>query len=383
MRQLSVRSWFLSLFAIAALAFLFFGGCTTPVEASNNAPPPKVSVAVPLAVVVADSAEYVARTVSPEAVEIRSRVSGPIVKTTFHEGDLVAAGTLLFVIDPRPYEVALSRAKAELASVRADRNLATKNLERAQSLHAASAIAARELDQQAAQVDQLTAREAVAQAAVAAAQLELDFTHVRSPIAGRVGRRLITLGNLVGPTTPTPLATVVSVNPLHVYLDLEASRGLALGRSKNVEATVTIPGEGTDLRRAAIDFVDNHVDTGSDTVQVRAVLPNADGHLSHGMFARVRVPLAAPQPALLVSDRAVATDQDRRFLWIVDKDGKVEYRNVTLGPLHEGYRVIKQGLQPTDRVIVRGLQRVRAGSQVTAETIAMSEVDSLQQQAAR
>lgn len=380
MRKIELSSVVVSLFVVATL---FVSACSTPVQASQNQPPPKVSVAVPLAAEVADSGEYVARTQAPETVEIRPRVSGAIVRSTFREGELVKAGALLFVIDPRPYEVALARAKAELASVRADRTLGEKNVERAKSLRAASAIAEREWDQQAAQLEQLTAREGIAQAAVRAAQLELDYTQVRAPIAGRVGRRLVTLGNLVGPGTVSPLTTVVSVDPLHVYLDLEAARALALKRDRTIEATVSLPGEANSTRHAKIDFIDNHVDASSDTIQIRAVVPNPDGLLSHGMFARVRLPLGAPQPALLVSDRAVATDQDRRFLWIVDGSGKVEYRPVTLGPLHEGFRVVKQGLRATDRVIVRGLQRVKAGAQVTPETIAMHEVDTLQQQAAK
>jgi multidrug efflux system membrane fusion protein len=354
---------------------LLLAACDRGVQASQPPAPAgaAVTVATPIAANVIEFSEHTGRAEAPESVEIRPRVSGPIVRAEFKEGDIVKKGQLLFVIDPRPFEVARSRAKADLATVRADYELAKKNAARADALLKDRAITQRDWDAQQAAQTQLGAREASALAAIEAADLDLEYAHIRSPIAGRVGRKLVTVGNLVSPQLPSPLTTVVSTDPLYVYVDVEEARGLNIARGKDVIANVGFAGEEGYPRVAHIDFLDNHVEAATGTLKVRATVPNHDGRLSAGLFARVRIPLGKAVSGLLISDRAVATDQDRRFVWIVDAESKVQYRAITLGPLEEGLRVITAGLTPTDRVIVRGLQRVRPGNIVVASELPMRD----------
>jgi len=376
--------------ALALASALLLAGCVQRAAGKDqtsepSAQLPKVTVATPIRERVVEFSEHTGRTEAPESVEIRARASGHLVQASFREGDLVKKGDLLFVIDPRPYRTALARAKAELASARADHALAVRNAARAEQLHKSNTIAEREWDRQASAVEQLAARVGVAEAAVASAALELEYAYVRAPISGRIGRMLVTPGNLVGPSLPTPLATLVSVDPLYVYVDVDEGRGLALGRThEQTVAHVGFAGEQGYPHEAALDFVDNHVDAQTGTLRVRAVVKNPDGKLTHGLFARVRLPESGGErDALLVSDRAVATDQDRRFVWVVGADGKASYRGVKLGPIEHGLRVVRDGLTPEDRVVVRGLQRVRPGAQVEAEQVAMRELDAPSPEARR
>jgi RND family efflux transporter MFP subunit len=338
----------------------------------------KVTVALPVAASLTEFSEHTGHTEAPESVEIRARAGGHLLKASFEEGELVKRGDLLFVIDPRPYQNALKRSKAELRSIRADHQLAARDAERARQLQESGSIPEREWDRQHSLVEQLAARENVAEAAVAAAELDLEYAYVRSPIGGRIGRKLVTPGNLIGAGAATPLTTVVSVDPLYVYIDVEEARGLPLAKAlDNTVVQVGFPGEVGYPHEAHLDFVDNHVDPSTGTRKVRAVVKNGDGALSHGLFARVKLPAGGTREGLLISDRAVATDQDRRFVWVVDAQGKVAYRGVKLGPMERGMRVVREGLSRDDRVIVRGLQRVRAGSEVVAELTEMSAVDGL------
>jgi RND family efflux transporter MFP subunit len=334
-----------------------------------------VTVALPVRAPVAEYSEHTGRTEAPGVVELRARVAGHLVRAPFREGDPVRKGDLLFVVDPRPFQAAVERARAELASIRADRALAARNEARAEQLVKAAAISERDFDQQKSALEQLAARQAVASAALASAELDLAYASVRAPIAGRIGRKLVTEGNLVGPSTPMPLATLVSVDPLYVYIDVDEARGLALSHDKSAQAKVGFAGEEGYPHSARVDFVDNRVDATTGTLRVRAIVANAEGRLRHGLFARVRLTSGAPTPALLISDRAVATDQDRRFVWVVGSDDKVQYRPVTLGQLDGALRVVRAGLRPDDRVLVRGLQRVRPGAEVAAALIPMQEVD--------
>ncbi|MDB4967563.1 MAG: hypothetical protein JWN44_3252 [Myxococcales bacterium] len=350
--------------------------CGGRVEANTQAEPkPTATVALPVREAVTEYTEHTGSLEAPESVEVRPRVSGAVMRAAFREGDLVKKGQLLFVIDPRPFEVAAARARAELASIRADLDLARKNFARAKSLLLAQAIAQRDFDVQSASQNQLGAREQSASAALASAHLDLEYAYIRSPIDGRIGRKLVTVGNMVGPTTPSPLATVVSIDPLYAYVQLEEARGQELERGKSLTVDIGFAGEEGYPHRAPVDFIDNHVDASSGTVKVRAVIPNHDGKLTQGLFARVRVPRARVQDALLVADRAIATDQEHRFVLVVDQTGKVQYRAVQLGSISDGLRVVRSGLTPDDRVIVRGLQRVRPGVIVQPELIAMRDAD--------
>lgn len=345
-------------------------------QASTPAPRAKVTVASPVLAPVTEVSEHTGRTEAPGSVEIRARASGYLLRAAFREGDLVKKGDLLFEIDPKPYQAALARAGAELASARVDHQLAGREAQRAELLFKERVIAEQERDIRDAAVHSLAARMDVAAAALSSAQLDLNYASLRAPIDGRVGRVLVTPGNLVGPGTASPLATLVSVDPLYVYVDVDETRGLRLKQGENTLARVGLPGEEGYPHEAAIDFVDNHVDAQTGTLKVRVTLRNPDGRWLDGLFARVQLPEAAAREAVLIADQAVATDQDRRFVWVVGQDGKVEHRPVKLGPLDHGLRVVREGLAPSDRVIVRGLQRVRPSVEVTTELVAMRDAAS-------
>jgi RND family efflux transporter MFP subunit len=363
---------------VSLVAVLMLSAChpeASDGHGGSGEPAPRVTVASPVQAQVTDTEDYVASTESPQRVEIRPRVSGAIVRTAFVEGQLVKKGALLFVIDPRPFEVSLAHAEAELASVKADHGLALKNAARADRLFKASVIAQREYDQRTSETEQLSARVQVAEAAVAAAKLELEYAYIRSPISGRVGRKLVTEGNQVGPSTASALTTVLSVDPLYVYFDVEESLALGIPRDEPLTARISF-GTDTDFStEAKVDFLDNHVEPGSGTMKFRAVVPNPQGRLTDGLYARVRLPMGKAKPALLVADQAIATDQDRRFVWVVDGNSKVEYRQIKLGPLRDGLRVVREGLHDGDKVIVRGLKRSQAGVTVTTEVISMHDLD--------
>ncbi len=371
-----------SLFFCAAGASLASAGCSKHIENEAHADPadsrPQVTVAQVSESVVTEFSEHTGHTESPSTVEIRARATGYLTRAAFHEGDLVKKGDLLFEVDAKPYQAALARAKAELDSSRVDQELARKNAARGEQLFNAQVISEQEWDTRSATFHQLEARSQVASAAVNSAQLDLEYAYVRSPIAGRIGRFLVTPGNLVGPTLPTPLTTVVSIDPLYVYVDVDETRALRLGRTPGATARVGFAGEDDYPHEATLDFVDNRVDPQTGTIKVRAVLKNPDGRWVHGLFARVQLPEEASHPALLIADLAVATDQDRRFVWVVAPDGKVSHRTVKLGPLNGGLRVVREGLTTQDKIVVRGLQRVRPGAFVAPQVISMRDAAQLE-----
>lgn len=356
--------------------------CTACKRAESDAhaqaapPKPKVTVAEPVVASIEEWTEHTGRAEAVDAVDVRARVPGYLQRVAFKEGDLVQKGALLFVVDPRPAQTALAGARAELARAKVDTEFARRDTSRAEHLFATKAIAERDLDVQSTGLQQLEARVAAASAAVAAAELDLEYCYVRAPTAGRIGRILVTVGNLVGPSLASPLATLVSVDPLHVYVDVDETQALHLGRAAAAGTQLAHVGfvdEAGHPHDATIDFMDNHVDPQTGTQKVRVVVKNDDGKLSPGLFARVRLPEGGPvHDAMLVADRAVGTDQDRRFVYVVDKEDKVQYRPVKLGPLHDGLRVVREGVNASDRVVVSGIQRVRPGVVVSPEASSMN-----------
>jgi RND family efflux transporter MFP subunit len=365
--------------ALGVIACLLaVAGCGHDVERNAHAEPgaaaPKVTVAEPIVSEVTEWSEHTGRAEAVDTVEIRARAAGHLQRVAFHEGDLVKKGDLLFVVDPRPAEAALTRARAELERSRIDLELGRRDTARAEHLFKTNVIAEREWDTQSTALLQLGARTHVAAAAVSTAELDLEYSFVRAPFAGRIGRILVTPGNLVGPSMASPLATLVSVDPLHVYVDVDETHALHLGRAgANGIARAGFADEVGYPHEATIDFLDNRVDPQSGTQKVRVVVRNEDGKLTPGLFARVRLPEGGARSAVLIEDRAVGTDQDRRYVLVVDKGGTAQYRAVKLGPLHEGLRIVREGVAPSDRVIVNGLQRVRPGAKVTADVVAMSK----------
>ena len=360
----------------ATLTALSAAGCTARLEHESQAAERPARVPVTVARVthatVTEYSEHTGHTEAPNAVEIRVRATGYLTRATFHEGDRVKKGDLLFEIDPKPYQAAQAQARAALDSAEVDRELSRKNAARATALFQASVISEEERDTRDASFHQLEARTEVAKAALASATLDLSYTSVRSPIDGRIGRILVTPGNLVGPSMASPLATVVSIDPLYVYVDVDETRALRLNGTGTV-AHVGLAGEDGCPHEARLDFLDNRVDPQTGMLKVRLTLPNPDGRWVHGLFARVELPESAAHDALLIADPALATDQDRRFVWVVGADGKVEPRRVKLGPLSGGLRVVREGLKASERVVVRGLQRVHPGALVAAQEIPMLE----------
>jgi RND family efflux transporter MFP subunit len=302
-------------------------------------------------------------------------VTGTIVRAAFTEGSIVQKGALLFVIDPRPFEIAVESAQGSLIGAKADQLLAEQTLARADALLKSAAITQAEWESRTATGAQSLGRVRAAEAALKAAQLDLEFASIRSPITGRVGRKLVSEGNLVGPTTVSPLTTVNSIDPLYVYFDVEESRALRVNRDEALSASITLSADPEHAVPAAIDFVDNHVEAGSGTIKFRAVLPNPGGRLADGVFAHVQLLLGKAHSGLLVADQAINADQDRRFVWVVDEAGKVSYRPVKLGALFGGLRLVRDGLEVHDRVLVRGLQRPHDGDTVTAQVISMRELE--------
>ena len=320
--------------------------------------------------------EFSGRLEAVDRVDVRPRVAGAIQSVHFTEGGLVHAGDLLLTIDPAPYAAEVDRAQAQLAAAQARHENAVTEEARSRRLWEDHAIAQRELD---ARVNARRTAEAdvrAAQAALQLAKLNLDYTKVRAPVSGRVGKLEVTVGNLVaaGPTAPV-LTTLVSVSPIYASFDADESvveRSLREGRSNGARPAIDhIPveiatGDGPALR-GHLQLIDNHVNATSGTVRVRAVFDNRDGHLMPGQFVRVRLGHPKAEEALLVSESALGTDQDRRYVLVVGADNKVAYRPVTLGASVDGERIVTAGLEPGERIVVNGLQRVRPGAVVAPQ----------------
>jgi RND family efflux transporter MFP subunit len=338
-------------------------------------PPPSVGVAHPLVQTIVEWDEYTARLSAIQSVEVRARVSGYLQSIHFADGTVVAAGDLLFVIDPRPYEAVLNRSKADLVLAEARLDLARKDLARAEFLVKSRAISQEEADTRAATLRQALASVAGARAAVEAAALDVEFTRVTAPIGGRVSRHLVTEGNLIvggGTSNATLLTSIVSLDPVYAYFEVDEQAYLKYSRlnlagqrpsSREVQNPVEIAAadEPNFPHSGWMDFVDNQIDPATGTMQGRAIVPNPDLLLSPGQFVRLRLAGSGRYEAVLVPDEAIGTDQAQRFVWVIDAENKAQYRKVALGPLYEGKRIVRDGLGANDRVVVSGLQRVRPG----------------------
>jgi RND family efflux transporter MFP subunit len=361
------------------VAALVLAACGT--SAPPAPPPPKVTVVQAITREIIEWDEYTARLDAVESVEVRPRVSGYLQSIHFQDGSLVKKGDLLFLIDPRPYEAALHRtqADAELAKNRLD--LARKNFERATNLLASHAISQEESDIRQSTVRQAEASLEEAQAAVDAAKLDVEFTQIRAAVAGRVGRKLVTEGNLINGgvgTQGTLLTTIVSLDPIYAYFDADEASLLKYNRlartgqrrssrDYNNPVRVALADEVDFPHPGVMDFVDNQVDRGTGTIVGRALLPNPDLDLLPGLFARLQLPGSGRYQAILVPDEAIGSDQAQKFVFVVDGESAAQYRVVKTGPLVDGLRVVREGVTPEDRVVVSGLQRVKPGIKVDAQ----------------
>jgi RND family efflux transporter MFP subunit len=374
-------------FRIASSAFVLslLAACGSK-PAEQGAPPAmEISVAVVPEREITEWDEYSGRLEAVQTVEIRPQVSGYLQEVKFEEGRDVKKGDLLFLIDPRPYQAELDRAQAEVERSRTAAELAQSDLTRADKLLESRAMSKEEYDSRnAARVSALSAVKA-SEAAVAIARLNLSYTRVTSPIDGRVGRAEVTQGNLVaGGLTgqATRLTTVVSLSPMYAYfeaaeqnylkyMDLARSGQRPLSREHANPVFMAVGNETEFKHEGYMDFVDNRVNAGTGTLLGRAVFPNPDQYLTPGMFVRVRLIGTSKYKGPVINDRAVATDQDRRFVLVVGEGDKVEYRAVTTGPLADGLRVVREGVKPGDRIIINGLQRVRPGMVVKPRIVPM------------
>ncbi|MFC4257106.1 efflux RND transporter periplasmic adaptor subunit [Croceibacterium xixiisoli] len=359
--------WVVVLIAAVALAwFLLRGG---------NAPPPQmgmpmVTVATPLQREITEWDDYVGRFEASRSVELRPRVSGEITAVLFRDGQFVQKGQALFTIDSRTYRAALAEAQAGVATARSDLALANADLSRALRLVADDAVAKSEIDALRARVNASQAALAAAQARVRSRSLDVEFTTVRAPQSGRISDRRVDPGNQVSAgegSSATLLTTINAVDP--VYFTFDGSEGLFLkaqraGADRGTEVQIRLQDESDYRWNGTLDFTDNGLDPRSGTIRARALVRNPDNFLTPGMFGNMRLASGAKVNALLVPETAVQTDQTRKLLLVVDKDGKVAARDVTLGPVIDGLRVIRSGLNPTDRVVIEGTQMAFPGSQV-------------------
>ncbi len=318
-----------------------------------------------------------------DRVDVRPRVTGTIESIHFEDGAMVKKGDLLFKIDPRPFEADLKRAEADVTSAKAKITLAATDMARAARLLKEKAIPQREYDAIANNKASADAALAAADAALTVAQLNLEYTEIRAPIDGRASRAEVTVGNLVqGNPSPPLLSTIVSYSPIYASFDMDEQTYLYFNKQgagtdgQKIQASMTLASNDSRTYTGEIHSFDNHLDPASGTVRVRAIFDNADGQLIPGLFATIHVGEPTKQKRVLVTDRAVGTDQDRKFLYVVNKDNVVEYRPVKLGPVVDGLRSIDDGLAGGEKVIVKGLQRARPGAPVMPEIISMDTANS-------
>ena len=366
---------------LLVLLAITLSGCGDKPPQPVAAAAPPVTVAQPTKRTVTDWDEFTGRFEAVEEVQIRARVGGFVTSVEFRDGAIVRAGDLLYVIDARPFEATALQADGQLSDARAKAELAKRELDRALTLVQTSAVSESVVDQRRQTLQAAHAAQMQAEGALKAAQLNIEFTHVMAPITGRVSRHLVTPGNLVQGSEggATLLTSIVSLDPIFIYFDVDEatyqrnSKLWAEGRRPSSRDTpnpvqVTLTGETKPSHEGKMDFIDNRLDLSTGTLRSRAVIPNKDLSILPGQFGRVRLIGSAPYEALLLPDTAIATDQSRKIVFVVKDDNTVEAKPVTLGPLDEGLRVIRDGLKPEDKVIVNGLQRARVGARVTPQT---------------
>ena len=371
--------------SFSALAIAVLAACSGGhAEEAGMPPPPEVNAAPVLVKQVNQWDEFSGRVEAVQNVELRPRVSGYIDKVNYVEGQEVKKGDVLFLIDARTYQAAYEQANAELARARTQASLARSESERARRLSEQQAISTETWEQKRAAADQAAADVQAAKAALDAAALNLEFTKVRAPINGRAGSAMVTAGNLVtAGDAASVLTTLVSLDTVHVYFDADEATFLRYAqmarkgerpseRDQALPVQIGLAGEQGFPHEGKVDFLDNQVVRSTGTIGVRALLDNADRQFTPGLFARVRLLGSGQFQAMLVDDKAVLTDQDRKYVYVVDKDGKAQRKDVQLGRTADGLRIVEAGLAAGDKVIVDGVQKVfMPGMPVQAKPVAM------------
>ncbi len=364
--------------ALAALAVLpILAAGTVAAFAQAQPAPPTVTVAKPVVKEVMEHDDYTGRFNAIDYVEVRARVTGYLEKINFEDGAFVKKGDVLFVVDQRPYQAALDQAKAAEASAQARVSFSKTDLERAQALTKTGNITEQTTDQR--RQSALTAQGDLdsAKATVTQAALNLDFTQVRAPVSGKISQRLVSQGNIVV-ADQTELTTIVSLDPIYFsftvdersFLDYERTLGIGMGRTLGVakpSVLIALTGEDTPTHKGVLDFVDNKVDDATGTVLLRATVENHDTLIKPGLFGIISMPASPRYKGVLIPDEAVATNQDRRIVYVVADDGTVSAREVRIGGKIDGYRIVRKGLEGTETIVISGLTRVRPGAKVTPE----------------
>jgi RND family efflux transporter MFP subunit len=359
-------------------------GCAQPPAQPPPPKPPEVLVSLPISRSVTDYEDFTGRTEAMKLVEVRARVTGYLEKLNFQEGAEVKQADVLFEIDPRPYQAEFARADASLVQSEAHLRRLESDYQRALGLRNRTAIGLEEFDKIAGDRAEAAAAVGVARAVRDLAKLNLGFTHVTSPIAGRISRRLVDPGNMVK-ADETALTTVVSLDPMYAYFDVDERTVLRIRRliqegktasDGNGKATVLmgLADEDGFPHQGAVDFVDNKVDPNTGSLWLRGVFPNPTHILTPGLFVRIRLPIGMPYKATLIAEQALGRDQGQKFVYVVSDKNEVAYRPVKVGKLHDGLRVITEGLTARDKVVVSGLQRIRQGATVEPKMVSMPGV---------
>ncbi|MFI8572581.1 MULTISPECIES: efflux RND transporter periplasmic adaptor subunit [Stenotrophomonas] len=378
----------LAMAGVSILAAAVLTACSgSHAEEAGMPPPPSVSAAPVLVKQVSQWDDFSGRVEAVESVELRPRVSGYIDKVNYVEGQEVKKGDVLFTIDARSYRAELDRATAELNRARTQAQVSRSEADRARRLSDQQAISTETWEQRRAVSEQALAQVQAAQAAVDAARLNMEFTQVRAPINGRAGRAMVTAGNLVtAGDSASVLTTLVSLDKVHVYFDADEGTFLRYAqmarkgerpseRDSELPVKVGLSGENGFPHEGKVDFLDNQVTRSTGTIRVRALLDNADRAFTPGLFARVQLLGSGQFQAMLIDEKAVLTDQDRKFVYVVDKDNKAQRRDIELGRNADGLRIVEQGLKAGDRVIIDGVQKVfMPGMPVQAKAVAMQPV---------
>ena len=341
-------------------------------------PPPKVTVATPIEHKVVEWAYYTGRTQAAHTVELRARVSGYLERVEFEAGKIVQQGDLLFVIDQRPYRAALQQAEAELKHAQIELRGHESQVRRADGLIKGKMIPEEEYDRRLILREAASASVLAAEAALASARLNMDFTEIHAPITGRISRKLVDEGNLVvgGDQSSTLLASIVSISPIYVYVDADERSIIKYqemhqhgervsARYARIPAQVGLSTDEGFPWQGVVDYMSPTADASTGTLRARVVIDNPDDFLKGGFFARIRVAGSAEYLARLITDRAVLRDQGQKFVWVVDEENVAHYRQVQLGPRIDGLRIVREGLEGGERIVVNGIHRVRDGTKVT------------------
>jgi len=383
--------------SIIAASVVFLNGCSKAPKANGAPPPPLVTVAPVHQAEITEYDEFTGRTQAVESVEVRPRVSGHIQEVKFQSGQIVNKGEVLFVIDPRWYRADYDRRQAEYEQAQARQANAERQAKRTARLLVSKAIATEEADTSDSQYQEAKAAVLAAKAALDYARLDLEFTEVRAPISGRVSRALLTTGNYVSGLAggASLLTTIVSVDPIYVYADVDeatllkfnalaqANKTLADNNGGKMPIELQLGDETGYPHKGTIESFDNRLDSNTGTILLRAVFPNPDGRIVPGLFARIRVSAGGKHPALLVDESAVGTDQAQKYVLLLGDKNTVEYRKVVLGPSIDGRRIVRSGLQAGEKIVVNGLQRARPGMPVTPQDQAVTEVPDKNPQTAQ